>query len=486
MQFKSTFRLLGLLLIIFSFSMLTPILVSLCFRETVYFPFINAFIITFGTGGILYFLFRHDRQILKIRDGFLLVVLFWVVLCFFGAFPFYFSVVEIYSFLDALFESVSGFTTTGASVIEQLDALPRAVLFYRQQLQFLGGMGIVVLAVAILPTLGVGGLQLFKAESTGTLQNKKLTPRIAQTAKALWYIYFVLTILCVLAYHYAGMNWFDSIGESFATVSTGGFSMHNSSFAYYNNPNIQWIACIFMLLGGTSFLLHFMVYQQRSLKIYWGDEEFRCYFLALITVCVLVLLSLSINGYFSFNVNHREDILRALFNVISLATTTGYMSVSMESWPNYLPFIIILLGVMGGCAASTAGGVKVLRAIILYKQSKREMARLLHPNAVIPIKIGPHSLPESILQSMWGFISIFLALFILLMVLFMVAGNSFDMSFSLSLASLTNTGVSLTHMEFAYDSLNVGSKCLAMFAMLAGRLEIFSVLILLSRTFWVK
>jgi len=471
---------------LFSLSMLTPLSMSFLFDEAIYAPFIYAFLLTCGTGIILYFIFRSQQQVFKIRDGFLLVVLFWFVLCFYGSLPFFFAVEELNSLTDALFESISGFTTTGATILQHLSTLPHAILFYRQQLQFLGGMGIVVLAVAILPMLGTGGMQLFRAETTGTMKDTKLTPRIAQTAKALWFIYFVLTLFCLLAYHFAGMNWFDAVGESFATVSTGGFAMHENSFAFYHSELVQGIACLFMLLGGTSFTLHFLVYQKRSLKIYWRDEEFKCYILVLLAVCGMVLISLTLKNYFNGVEHGHAAAVRVLFNVISLATTTGYTVVSMKDWPDFLPFLILLLAIIGGCAASTSGGVKVLRALLLYKQSKREMTRLLHPNAVIPIKIGEQSLPEPILQAMWGFLSVFIALFMLLTLLFMIAGNHFETAFSLSMASLTNTGMGLAQTDFSYNNLSIYSKWLVMFAMIAGRLEIFSVLILLSRTFWRK
>lgn len=253
MQIKTILRLIGLLLVIFSVSMLTPLLINFIFHESFFLPFLLAFACTFSTGGALWFGYRHHRHELKIRDGFLVVVLFWFVLCFFAAIPFLFAPENVHHITDALFESISGFTTTGATIITQWDALPRALLFYRQQLQFLGGMGIVVLAVAILPMLGVGGMQLYRNETPGPMKDAKLTPRIAQTAKALWFIYFSLTLLCMLCYWAAGMNWFDALGESFATVSTGGFAMHQTSFAYYHSDLIELIACFFMLLGGLIF-----------------------------------------------------------------------------------------------------------------------------------------------------------------------------------------------------------------------------------------
>jgi len=481
LQIKTILRLIGILLILFSLSMLTPLPINLVFHEFFYLPFITAFSCTLGTGFILWFGCRHHKQELKIRDGFLIVVLFWFVLCFFASLPFLFAIHSSHHMTDALFESVSGFTTTGASVINHLEGLPHAVLFYRQQLQFLGGMGIVVLGVAILPMLGVGGMQLYRAETPGPMKDSKLTPRIAHTAKALWFIYFLLTLLCMLSYWFAGMDWFDALGESFATVSTGGFSMHDRSFAHYNSNKIELIACFFMLLGGTNFALHFVAFKRASIKHYWQDEEFRYYIGFLFIASLIITISLVNYDYYKAD---SQAIVKSLFNVISLATTTGFISAPFSGWPTFIPILIMLLAIVGGCAASTSGGIKVLRTLLIYKQSRREMIRLLHPHAIIPIKFGKHLLPEPILQSMWGYISVFIALFLSLMVLFMAFGNNFITSFSAITASLANAGAGLGNISVSFDKLNLQSKWLLMFAMIAGRLEIFSLLILFSPQFW--
>lgn len=482
LQIKTILRLLGLLLMLFSLSMLSPLIINFIFHEQLYWPFAAAFFCTIATGALLWVCFRQHQREFKIRDGFLLVVLFWFVLCFFGALPFWFIDPQA-PIIDALFESVSGFTTTGASILARLDQLPHAILFYRQQLQFLGGMGIVVLAVAILPMLGVGGMQLYRAETPGPMKDAKLTPRITQTAKALWSIYCLLTLLCMLCYWAAGMHWFDALGESFATVSTGGFSMHQTSFAYYHNDWIELIACFFMLLGGTNFALHFIAMKKRSILHYWQDEEFRFYVGLILFASLIVMLSLNSVGLFT---SSRHLIIHSLFNVISLATTTGYEVSAVQHWPQALPFLVMLLAIVGGCAASTSGGIKVIRALLLYKQSKREMIRLLHPHAIIPIKFGQHTLAEPILQSMWGFISVFIALFLLLMVLFMAVGNDLVTSFAAITAGLANSGAGIGHINVAFTDLNIASKWILIFAMLAGRLEIFSLLILLTRSFWIK
>jgi trk system potassium uptake protein TrkH len=279
------------------------------------------------------------------------------------------------------------------------------------------------------------------------------------------------------------MDWFDALGESFATVSTGGFSMHDASFAYYHSDAIEFMACFFMLLGGTNFGLHFFAFKHASLRQYWHDEEFRYYVGFLLSASILITLSLIHAGYFSA---HPHAFVKSLFNVISMATTTGFISAPFSTWPTYIPILLMLLALIGGCAASTSGGVKVLRALLLYKQSKREMLRLLHPHAIMPIKFGKHQLSEPILQSMWGFLSAFVALFLVLMVIFMSFGNDFTTAFSAITASLSNAGAGLGRVHTTFDGLNQPSKCLLMFAMIAGRLEIFSLLILFTRPFWQK
>lgn len=484
MQIKTILRLIGLLLMMFSLSMLTPLLINFIFHEHFWQPFVIAFACTFLTGGLLNLVFRKQHQELKTRDGFLIVVLFWIVLCFFASLPFIFAISHhSHSVTDALFESVSGFTTTGASIINHLEKLPHAILFYRQQLQFLGGMGIVVLAVAILPMLGVGGMQLYRAETPGPMKDSKLTPRIAQTAKALWSIYLLLTLVCMLCYWLAGMDWFDALGESFATVSTGGFSMHNDSFAFYKNDVIELIACFFMLMGGTNFALHFMMFKKKSLRHYWQDEEFRSYVAYMIILIGIVTCSLL--AYSFFTARHHA-LVKSTFNIISLATTTGFTSAPFSTWPTFVPILMILAALIGGCAASTSGGIKVIRALLIYKQSKREMYHLLHPNAIIPIKFGKHTLPESILQSMWSFISVFIALFLFLMLIFMSFNNDFITSFSAITAAMANSGVGLGAISENFSHLNLASKWVLIFAMIAGRLEIFSLLIIFSRHFWQK
>ncbi|MDP3705577.1 MAG: TrkH family potassium uptake protein [Legionellaceae bacterium] len=483
MQYKTILRLLGILLLLFSPSMLTPLIINAIFQEHVWVPFVASYTVTIVIGGTLWFGFRKHQNELKIREGFLIVVIFWFTLSCMASLPFLLETANPLTLTNALFETISGMTTSGTSIIENLDTIPRALLFYRQQLQFLGGIGIVVLAVAILPMLGVGGMQLYRAETPGPMKDSKLTPRITQTAKALWSIYLILTLLCAFCYWIGGMSWFDAIGESFGTVSTGGFSMHNNSFAYYHSDTIRLIASLFMLLGGTNFALHFIAFQKRSLKGYWQDEEFRYYLAILFVASCIIAFTLVKSSIYHVDLH---TFVTSVFTIISYATTTGFELEQFTSWPTFVPPLIMLLMIIGGCAASTSGGIKVLRTLILFKQSRRELKKLLHPQAIIPIKLGNQSLSESILQSMWGFISVFIALYLVLILIFMALGHDLASSLAAITASLANAGSDVGNLTISFQHLDIPSKWLLIFAMLMGRLELFSILILFTRQFWQK
>lgn len=483
MRFAVIFRILGVFLMLFSLSMLPPIGVAIAYRDGTAAPFIASFSLTFITGFILWLPFRKVSKDLKIRDGFLVVVLFWSVLGFFGALPFVLSHHPHLALSDAIFESVSGITTTGATVLIGLDHLPQAILYYRQQLQFLGGMGIVVLAVAILPMLGIGGMQLYRAEIPGPSKDNKLTPRIAESAQALWYIYVGLTVACTLAYWVAGMDFFEALGESFGTTSTGGFSMHDDSFSHYKNPLINVIAIFFMILGSTNFALHFYALQRRNFAGYWQDYEFRTYIALLLgssLVTALVLIA------YQTYATPAIAISKAVFNAVSLGTNTGFTSAPFQSWPSFLPFMLMILTMIGGCAASTSGGIKIIRVFIMFKQGLREIGRLIHPKAVLAVKFGRHSLSESVLHSIWSFIAAFTVLFILLIMVLMATGMNLETAFGALVACLANAGVGLGDVANNFSGTDNMAKWALIFAMLAGRLEIFTVVVLLTPAFWKK
>lgn len=481
MRYKTIFRLLGILLLIFSQSMLSPLIINFIFKEQVWQPFVISYGITVVVGFSLWRGFRDFQNELKIRDGFFLVVLFWLSICFFASIPMLLSVDNLINPVDAIFETVSGITTTGASVIDDLDSLPHAILYYRQQLQFIGGIGIVILAVAILPMLGVGGMQLFQTEIPGPMKDAKLTPRITQSAKAIWSIYLLLTMLCAVFYFLFGMSWFDALGESFGTVSTGGFTMHSNSFAYYKSEYIRIIASIFMLLGGTSFALHFVAIKKLSLVGYRNDSEFRLYLRLIILASMFIVYSLY--KYHAADLN-LHNILSSVFSVISLVTTTGFELEPLSDCRSFIPVLAVILMAIGGCAASTSGGLKILRVILVYKLIKRESSRIIHPQAVNLIKIGKNSLPLDTLLSVCSYVALFIALYILSILCFTWIGHDLESSIAIVSSTLTNSGYGIDNLKADFAGFDNLSKCMLIFLMLLGRLEIFPILILFTRQFW--
>ncbi|MEM7278840.1 MAG: TrkH family potassium uptake protein, partial [Pseudomonadota bacterium] len=406
---------------------------------------------------------------------------FWLVLGAFGAAPFYFSEVPTLSLTDAVFESISGLTTTGATVITGLDALPKSILYYRQQLQWLGGMGIIVLAVAVLPMLGVGGMQLYRAEAPGPIKDTKLTPRITETAKALWYVYLGFTLLCAGSYWLAGMDVFDALCHSFSTVAIGGFSTHDLSIGHFQSSTIDLIAVVFMLLAGINFSLHFFSWRNNSIRHYAEDPEFRAYIAILTVLTVIVAGTLALNneyGSLSQNVTH------GLFQAVSIATTTGFTTANYASWPGALPVILILASFIGGCAGSTAGGMKVIRWLLVYKQGTREITRLVHPNAEIPVRLGRKAVSYRVVDAVWGFFAVYIIVFGVTMIALMATGMDQVSAFSAVAASLNNLGPGLGEVTAGFMSVSNPAKWIAVVAMVLGRLEIFTLLVLITPTFW--
>lgn len=481
MQFRSIFRILGILLMIFSGAMLPPLAVAIGYEDGGIFAFLAAFLLTLLTGFVLWWPNRHIQKELRIRDGFLVAILFWTVLSSFAALPFILSHIKGVSTTDAFFEAVSGLTATGTNVITGLDFLPHALSYYRQQLQFLGGMGIIVLAVAILPMLGIGGMSLYKAETPGPVKDNKLTPRLAHTAKALWYIYVGLTISCILCFHVAGLQWFQAIGEAFSVVATGGFALHDSSFEFYKNTNLEIFSIPFMILSGANFGLHYSFLRYGQLGMYWKDLEFRAYIMILLVTSVVVVSTLYMhNTYPDFG----SCLLKGSFTVVSLMTTTGMKNSDFSTWPTFLPFLIMIIALIGGCAASTSGGFKVVRALLLQKQAAREIKLLIHPKAVLPIKMGDQVLPDRVIQAIWGFMGVFVVFFVVLIGLLLATGLDMTTAFGAAAVCLSNAGAGIGGVANNFESVSNFGKWILIFTMLAGRLEIFSLLVLFSPTFW--
>jgi trk system potassium uptake protein len=481
MKFFAVQKILGLLLTIFSFTMLPPVVVGLIYQDGEIWPFLAAFLLILGIGLTIFLPVMRLHQELRIRDGFLVVVLFWVGLGLAGSLPFLLAEQPRLSVTDAIFESMSGLTTTGATVIVGLDDLPKAILFYRQQLQWLGGMGIIVLAVAVLPMLGVGGMQLFRAEMPGPMKDAKLTPRITETAKALWYIYVSMTVACTLAYWAAGMTFFDAIGHAFSTVAIGGFSTHDASMGYFNSTLIEMIAVLFMLMAAMSFALHFIAFRRLDLRIYWHDSEFKFFVLIMATVTAVTTLALF---YTDTYVTWDDAFMHGMFQAVSIGTTAGFTTAEFYYWPPFLEILLLFASFIGGCAGSTGGGIKVVRFLLLIKQGIREIERLIHPNAQIPVRIGGKSVNHRVVDAVWGFFALYVASFVIMYLMLAATGLDLLTSFSAVAACINNLGPGLAQVGPHYADLHDPAKWILCVAMLLGRLEIFTLLVLLSPTFW--
>lgn len=480
MQIKTTSRILGLLLMILSLTFIPPVMVEQWYQDGSILPFMLPFAFTLGVGFIFWFLARHYKHPLRTHDGFLIVVLFWVTACFVGSLPLTLAFFPKLSFTDAVFESVSGITTTGSTILADLDGLPHSILYYRQQLQFLGGISIILLAVAIIPTLGIGGMQLFRTEISGPVKDDKLTPRITQTAKAIWIIYLSMTVACAFFYWLAGMSCFDAISHSFSTVSTGGFSTHDASIGFYHSLYIKLVAIIFMFLGAISFNLHFLVFKRKKLSVYFQDPELGFFVRLLLTSAVIILMALVFYGHQKHSSVLAVD---AFFEICSLLTTTGFWTTNI-SFPGFIPMMLLFLGVVGGCSGSTSGGLKAVRVLLLQKQGTREIRRLIHPHGQYVVKLGANPIGTRVIEAIWGFFAIYFVVFIILLLMLLAVEEDFYSIVTALMATLSNSGRGLGQVASDFSCLSDYAKWILSFAMVAGRLEIFTILVLLSPTFW--
>jgi trk system potassium uptake protein TrkH len=481
MHLAASLRVMSFLLMVFSLSQLPPLAIAWWYDEAVYHPFISSGAITFFSGLILFLLTFRNRDELRTRDGFFIVVLFWIILSVFGALPFMLADSPHVSFVDAVFESASGLTTTGATVLTGLDQMPKAILYYRQQLHFLGGMGIIVLAVAVMPMLGIGGLALFRAETSGMLKDSKLTPRIAETAKALWIIYISLIVLCALAYWAHGMTVFDAINFSFSTIATGGFAPYDANFAAYPQTSLKLWATFFMLMGSLNFSLHYFAFRHGQFSSYWRDSELRNYIFFLLASTALIACILITFKTFAYP---SQSIIESLFHVVSLSTTTGFTSTDFGMWPLFVPILIMIIGLIGGCAGSTSGGIKMIRVVLLIKQGWREIHRLIHPNGIFIPKFNGKMIPEHVMDAVWGFIGVYVVLFNIILMTLMACGLDFISAWSAVIACIANVGPGLGSVTFHYGEVSDTAKWVLSFAMIIGRLEIFTVMVLLTPAFW--
>ena len=477
-------KILGILLMLFSIlSNLPPIIVSFLYGDGMAGVFFESMLLVAAAGFLLWLPTSRSRRELSTRDGFLVVTLFWTVLGIAGCLPFMLSPAVELSLTDAIFESLSGLTTTGATVISGLDDLPKSLLFYRQQLQWLGGMGIIVLAMALLPMLGIGGMQLYRAESPGPVKDNKLVPRLAETAKALWYIYLSLTIVCALSYWLVGMDLFDAISHSFTTVAIGGFSTHDQSMGYFSSSAVDLVAIIFMIIAGINFALHFTAWRTRYGRHYLRDPEFQFYMFILVIVSIVTVSTLYYSDIYS---SLFESAIKGVFQVVSFATTTGFATADFNSWPLFLPYVLLYAAIIGACAGSTGGGMKVIRILLIFKQGFREVQRLIHPRAVIPIKLGRNPVPDRVVEAVWGFFAVYVMAFMAMLLALLATGLDIITAFSAVGACINNLGPGLSGVAETYQHLPATAKWILCFAMLLGRLEVFTLLVLFTPMFWKR
>lgn len=476
MNLKSIVNLFSILVLFFSLSYIFPIIISLIFDDGATELFIYT-LLGVGLIGLVGLLAtRKVDNELSQKDGFVIIVLFWVVLCFAGSIPFYLSGMNA---IDSIFESMSGITTTGATVISNLDTLPESLLFYRQLLQWMGGMGLIVLAIAVMPLLGIGGGQIYKTEIPGAMGEQKLTPRIKETAQVLWLIYLGLTVLCAILYYLGGMGSFDAVSHAMSTVAIGGFSTHNDSIGHFNSIAIETICIAFMLLSAFSFTLHyFAVFKKKPLK-YFYDPEIR-FFMSILAIIFIICAMIS-------NISNYGPNLRELaFHSVSMLTTTGFSISNSSEWPFSISFILLIGAFIGACAGSVGGGVKSWRVLIMINHAHKNLMRIIHPNSVISLKIGTKNVNDEVATSVWGFFSIYIISFIVLLLFVLITGVDFESAFSAVGACLNNLGPGLGIVSENYANINSASKGILAFAMLLGRLEIFTLLVILTPMFWSK
>jgi trk system potassium uptake protein TrkH len=473
---------LGLMLIVFSASYLIPITASLLYSDGTTIDFLLAMVWTWAIGFLMWLMTRRYKGELSIRHGYLLVVAMWTAMPAVATLPLLLVIDEL-SFTDAYFETMSGLTTTGATVLVGLDYLPPAINIWRTELQWLGGMGIIVLAVAILPLLGIGGRQLFKAETPGPMKDTALTPRIAETARNLWIVYLTITLICVASLKWAGMSWLDAVCHAFSAMGLGGFSTHDASIGYFNSPLIEFVMIVFMLFAVINFSTHFLAWHNKSLKAYLRDAEAVASLGLIVGSCIGIAVFLRWeNVYPDFWLALRY----ASFNVVSIATSSGYASVNYAQWPIFAPLWMMFLTAIAASSGSTGGGIKMVRTLVLVKQAGREFVKLLHPAAMNPMKIGGQVVANKIVFAVLGFIFLYFMTVVTLTFVLLISGMDFISAVTAVLASINNCGPGLGTVGPAsnYSGLTDFQTWVCTTAMLVGRLEIFTVLILFTPHFW--
>ncbi len=492
LNFKIIFHIMGLLLAVNGGFILLSSLVSLFYADGVFVEIVSAGLSVAALGGIAMFLTKNHRKEVQKKEGYLIVTFGWIFMSLAGTMPYLFTG-AIPSFTDAFFETMSGYTTTGASILTDIESLPRGILFWRSMTHWIGGMGIIVLAIAILPLLGIGGMQLFSAEAPGP-STDKLHPRITDTAKRLWLIYVGYTLLQTVLLKMAGMGFYDAINHSMATMSTGGFSTKNASLAYWNGqPIIQYIVIIFMFIAGANFVLSYFAFKLNFRKI-WRDEEFRMYTSLIVGLSIIVTLIIYFQADFTNSTipqpmvwGHFESAFRhGLFQVVTIVTTTGFITADYTTWTPFLTIFFFGMMFLGACAGSTAGGVKIMRHLIMIKNGVMEFKRALHPHAILPVRYNDKAVQPPIILNILGFFILYMLSFILGVLVFSWLGLDFSTALGGAASALGNIGPGLGGLGPVdnFGHLPGAAKWWAAFLMLIGRLELFTVLILLTPFFW--
>ena len=474
--------LVGRILVLFALLMAVPLAFALAQHDPAEYAFLIASGITFASGLLTSLATRRFRRELQPRDGFVLVALVWIVLPAFAALPLLLAIPGL-SVTDAYFEAMSGFSATGATVLTGLDELPLSVNVWRCFLQLVGGLGIIVLAVAILPLLGVGGAQLFKAEMAGPMKDAKLTPRIAETARGLWSVYAVGCVACFFAYAAAGMSWADAFMHMCSTMGLGGFSSHDASFGYWNSPLIEAVAVVFMLLAGVSIAVYFVAWRQRSLRPLWRNVEARAYLAVMIGATLLISVYIWVDGHYD---SYAEALRHTVFHVVSVGTTTGYATQDYAQWPVFAALLMVLLGCFATCGGSTGGGIKMVRMLLLLKQSYLELVRIVHPNVVNPVVMGGQVVSPRVMQNVIAFMMLYGASLVALTMVLLFSGLDVVTAFTAVIACVNNIGPGLGEVGPAlnFQGLNDFQTWVCTFGMLLGRLELLSLLVLFTPQFW--
>ena len=475
---------LGQLLTIFGLTYVLPIATSLIFRDGTWWDFLVAALLNSGAGVVIWATTRRYKRELKSRDGFLLVTLAWVLMSAAATIPLLIALPDL-TFTDAFFETTSGLTTTGSTVLTGLDTLPPAINLWRHALHWYGGMGIIVLALAILPLLGVGGMQLYKAEAPGPVKDAKLTPRITETAKALWLTYTGITIACIVALKICGMTWFDAICHGFSVMALGGFSTYDASVGKFASPAIELVMVVFMLIAAMNFTRHFVAIRRLTVAPYRTDPEAKALLFIMGLSVALVGIVLILDGRYD---SALESVRHALFAVVSIGTTSGFVTEDYERWPAFVGYWLMYLSCICPNTGSTGGGIKMFRTLLLWRQAGRELRLMVHPQAVEPMRIGGQVIPNRIAYAVLAFIFLYFISIVVLTFLLLLSGLDSVTSLSAIIASINNMGPGLGQVGPAtnYQSLTVFQTWVCALAMILGRLEIFSVLVLFTPTFWRK